>query len=712
MKKILKIFPIIILLLLSVLIVSLKDMEEKELYKSILGYQSTSFIIPENNEQINDNKIEEIYQAAKEHNVLLAKTIYNEENNSIDTFITTNNIYNLLSNQLDMKEDLSSNHQNILTTFDSNYNGYYYPDFLNNDRYSFFSIEKTKEQNIYKYGSYTLYYQSEQNRHDFFQEAKNILDVPIESLTSEYWGQLNEPIETFEISILIGLAFFILLYFILVLFLMYRESKKIGVLSLLGFSNREIIKQMMKQHIIIILIGSISIITIFALLLPNIKSNVILSLLFVHFLVVVMSLCLSFIALVFLQKYLKLSNILKKQSIVKKISNLCLFTKFIMIGSMLLLAVYFIPLMNENVKMTNSLKDNEVLMDYAVFPRIRVENGEYEDYSRYLHFYRALAESDIDYIYVNYEGYLETDEDTVKNYERMEPNGQAYRIASVDINYLNLYSPYCYTSDGETVDINNINQEFYLLPDSKKEYTQKFKERTQEKYDKYGISQSVLVFYYKDQKFDTFDSQKGIKQVSSPIFRVVHESNPYTYFEKSYGLDVAATGMDTALKFKVSETENYYKTVLLEPIKQSGLEEVLVEENLVKYKDYYGDLILKTRRTNALFIASMSVCIIIYIMMLVQTFILFVEARKDEILVKTLIGYSRKDIFESVIYWNIGATILPISCVLAYSIASNAPNLFILLFLSFIFFILDILILVIITKTLNLKNIYVKLKGE
>ncbi len=709
MKKIIKVFPILILIVISILTVILEDMKEKELYRNVSGYHNTNFIIPENEEDITNEDIDKVIESAKSHNVVLIRVTYDDDNRSVDQYISSEDIFTLYRNQLNLKLKNTDSLLGITTYKDES--TLYYPDFLNNDKYSFYPINMMKDRGIYRFGSYVAYYQNEEDYFKFKDEAKDILNVPMESLYNEYAGQHGEPFFFYNMVTVFCIAFFALFYFVLTVFLFYRDSKKTGILTLLGFDNIGILKNNLRNFSIRIVIASLILFILSLLFLPNIKLSILIKLIEIDVFILVLSIVLSYLALLFLQKYFSLSNILKKQSVVHKISNLCLICKFVMMSCMILLTIYFVPLIQESLHASRGLKDNKVLMDYAVFPRYRVENGEHNDYDKYLKLYQEILDSDIEHIYASFSDYSRKDKKFNEEANLSELSGKSYRIASVDKNYLNLYSVVCYDSNGNVIDPKNIDQEFYLLPMSKKDYRDGLKSYIEKRYEHNNINENVLIYYYENRLLDTFDSQDGDKTVDSPIIRVIHKNNPYTYIQNSYGLSIAGIGMNTALKFNVSGNDHVYQQ-LLPCIKKAGLEDVLVEENFVKYKDYYNEVMTRVHNSNMIFISGISFCLCVYVFIIFQTFSLFVDARKKEILVKSILGFNRKDIFKSVILWNIGATFIPISCALAYSITSRSNHLILILCACAIFFVLDLIILFIITGTMKLTKMYTELKGE
>lgn len=707
MKKIINLFPVLILIIVTVLIVSLEDKKEKEIYKNINGYNLSSFIIPENIETITHKDIDKVLNSARENNIILIKIILNKNNNSIDNYVNVNDIYHLYSKQLNLKK---IDNQNSITTYKQK-DSLYYPDFLNNNRYSFYSADLMKENGVYPYGLYSIYYQSESDYLKFIKEAEIILKAPRQALYSEHFSQLKEPTELFDIAIIFSVGFFSLFYFILVIFLFYRKAKEIGILILLGFSNKDILKNILKKYSLSIIISSLLLVIISILFLPNIKYHIVIRLMTTYLVIFLLSIFMSYLALLFLHKYFSLSNILKKQSIIYRISNLCLICKFIISFIMIIMTITYLPMVKEVTDMTTILKNNQILMDYAVFPIMGVENSEYDDYDKFLKFYQELKKENIDYIYVHFNDYIATDKETIDYYKEAEANGKVFRLADVDVNYLNLYDLEYFDFDNKKVNIKDIKQEFYLLPTSKKGYTDRLYNNIKKKYEQYNFTDDILIYYYHDYLFNTFDAKYGISVVASPIFRVVSTNNPFTYFENSYGLNVAGVGMNTAVKFNVANNPHFYQQKLLKIIKKVGLEKVLDEDVFVRYQDYYSDLNTKIHNANTIFLSALSISLMIYIFVLFQTFILFIDARKNEILVKSLMGFNRRNIFENVILWNIAAILFPICCIISYLIASKTNDLLMMIGVCAIFLSIDLIILLIITKNIKLTKVYTELKG-
>lgn len=704
MKKIIKLFPIVLLLIIFIFVVFIKDTNDKSQYNNFDAFDMIGINLDDSDVlNISQKQIDQIYNLAIENNVLLVKTIYNKETNSIDNYISTNNIIDLYAK----KFNISNSDKNAIVTYkNSDSSAYYKTDFLNNHRYGFYSIQELKNKNLYRYGTYSLYYQNEIDKFNFLDQVAKLLNASQQQLINPNFGKIQVHIDILYIGLILATLLCSLFYFVIVLFLFYRDSKKIGVLALLGFDKLKIFKLLNLKSIFLICIFSIGI-CILSLLLPNVDKHFIISLILINIIIIVLTIFVLYLALVIVIKYTNLSDILKKRNLVKRISQVCFIAKFIIISLLFLFVVNILPLVNESLKLANFLADNDLLMDYAVFPRIRVENDDYDDQNKFLNFYKEVIKQNIDHIYVHFNDYLITDTNLSQELAESENNGISFRMASVDKNYLKKYALNYYDNQFKAFQIDNINQEFYLLPVSKKHLYDALKSKIKDRYQNYNLEYEVLVYFYDDIIFDTYDSEKGIKTVQSPIIRVIDENYPYTYIQKPHGLSIAGINMNTALKFKVT---NYNQ--LKDCIQKVGLANVLTEDNFVTYQNYFADKISLSHKTNSIFVSGLVVGIIFYLILIIQTFVLYIESMKNKLLVKVILGFSKKDIFIDLILWHIATTIIPIIGYLTYSTLSLSNNLLLVFIIGVCFIFIELVILLLISNFIKLNNVYTKIKGE
>lgn len=705
MKKLLKLFPVGLLLIIFIFVIFIKDTNDKSQYNNFDDFEMIGINLSDSDVlNISLQQIDQIYNLAIDNNVLLVKTLYNKATNSIDNYISTNNIIDLYAEKFNI---FNSDKNAIVTYKNSDSSAYYKPDFLNNHRYGFYSIKELKNRNLYRYGTYSLYYQNEIDKFNFLDQVAKLLNVSQQQIINPNVGKIQVHTDLLYAGLILSTLLCCLFYFVIVLFLFYRDSKKIGVLALLGFDKLKIFKLLNLKSIFLICICSIIIISLASLLLPNVDNQFIISLILINIGIIFLTIFILYLALVLVIKYSNLSDMLKKRNLVKKISRVCFISKFIIISLLFLFVVNIWPLVNESLRLANFLADNNLLLDYAVFPRIRVENADYDDQNKFLNFYKEVIKQNIDHIYVHFNDYLITDKNLSQELAESENNGISFRIASVDKNYLKMYSLKFYDNQFNAFQIDNITQEFYLLPISKKHLYSALKSKIKDRYQNYNLDYEVLVYFYDDIIFDTYDSEKGIKTIESPIIRVIDENYPYTYIQKPHGLSIAGINMNTALKFKVKDYNQ-----LKECIQKVGLENVLTEDNFVSYENYFADKISLSHKTNSIFISGLVVGIIFYLILIIQTFVLYIESMKNNILVKVILGFSKKDIFMDLIFWHIATTIIPIIGYLTYSALSFSNNLLLVVIIGLCFIIIELLILLLISNFIKLNNVYTKIKGE
>lgn len=714
MKRIAKLFPTFILLLLTVLMIVYIDVDEKAKYTNFKEYHLTGFRINPNNEKLTSHVIDKVLQLAKEKEVLLVKNLFNKEKNCSELYISTDNLLGLYDEQWKVEKINEEVEHSFIATFktEDQRQSHYIPDFLDNDRFTFYSIDEMEENNIYRYGDYSLYYTNDAQLESFLQEASAIMQEPQEMLANHHWGQLSGHADRLFIVLIVSILFFIFFYYLIIVFQLYKEGKKIGCLLLLGFRKRDITALMIKDSIQYLVISSLCYLLLCLFFVSNIHFSFILKLCFLYLCMIMLTIFISYLGILIVCNYIKVSNVLKKAPLANKISKVLLFSKSVMTGIIIFFLLSFLPILKDSYAITQHLKDNEILMDYAVFPRFNVENAEHDNSANYLTFFQSLDDFDIDHIYADFRDYLITDAISLENFESQEEAGETYRMASIDQYYLEKHDVEVFDLENIKVDYTTFDQEFFILPYSKKSYYDAFYKYIKRRYERYGFDTEIKIYFYKDQTFSTYDATTGIKSITSPIVRVIHKNYPFTYFENYTGLDIAGTGMNTALKIDVSTGKKQVFSKLEACIQKANLQDVLVESNFISYDDFYKDETTKLRNNNILFITAIAILLCIYITLVAQTFILYIQAKMNQVFVKVLLGYEKRHIFKKMISLHIGLSLMVIIGLFIYDLLSGNPNLFthFIIYLSFIC--LDILLIIGIIQLIKLDKVYAKLKGE
>lgn len=145
---------------------------------------------------------------------------------------------------------------------------------------------------------------------------------------------------------------------------------------------------------------------------------------------------------------------------------------------------------------------------------------------------------------------------------------------------------------------------------------------------------------------------------------------------------------------------------------KANLNLVLREEYFTSYGDYLSDVLERLNRTTLILTLGSILAFLLYVIVVFQTFVLYIEAGMNEVLVKVLLGFKRKDIFKKVIFWNIGATLLPVITILALKLLNPEETHLINIMVCGAFIIMEVLVLFSMLMCVRLKNVVTKLKGD
>ncbi|KAF1299418.1 hypothetical protein BAU15_01875 [Enterococcus sp. JM4C] len=715
MKKLTNFFPIVILCCLFVTAILWNDMKERTYYDEFSGYQQKFITISEDDAAITMDKIEAVFAAAKETNVVLMNEFFDKQENSNDYYFSVDSLTKLYKPYLSIEELTPETASSFVSTYYSksdNQSGYY-PDFLKNDRARFFKTDAMRENAAYPKGTYALFYQDSSDYQAFMEKAEKILATPKESLIDEAAGRLKEEMNLLKAAVLISLIFFTLFYFLLVIFQLYHKVKKIGCLRLLGFRFWDINKLLIKPLAIQLLSTSVILIC-GSVFLPNVQLGFIISLvLFLGGMGILTAIVFTG-ALLLVYKQTTIANAVKNESLIRKISNVCLVTQVLVSASVLIFSIALIPTLLESNQTIANLANSSELMDYSVFRRINDQNDESNNQMSYLEFFRSLESNQIPYAYADFANYLLTDKEDKEAVAAAEAAGDVYQVASVDRNYLKDYKLQVTDLNGKSIDLADKKQEVFLVPEAKKEIVGGLTKKLKERYKRLKLTDEAKIYLYKGQTFKTFDSQTGIPIVQSPTLRVIDEDYPYTAMDNSTGLNIAGGGMNTSLRFKIGEMQSneFYQQKLSKLLEQAHLSQALAIDEFISYRGYYSAETTSLHKTMTIFISGISVGIIIYLILTIQTFLLYLAARTDEVAVKVLLGMRRKDIFRKTILLNIGTAFVPVIGVLAYTVFGGIENKLLIFATCAGFLIINSLLLFFITKLIRFKNVYQWMKGS
>ena len=718
MKFITKIIPVFTILIATLLSITFLDVKQSKTYLNSELYQSESIRINyDETMELDESVIKSIIDLAQSQHVILQKMNY------ADGSTTVRNIYLSVNTPQELYQFLSGfqltklnneTQQSFISTYQTGDHRQMavIPDLLENDHYNYYMFSKLLEDNGNLYGEYTVYYH---NYHDFemFQnDVTDLLNQDIRS-SSHYHNLQSDIIIVFVISIVVLMLF----YFIFQIYEIYHKSQHVGCMKLLGYSNQKItnlfFKKSMKGYLVfgfLLLIGCL-------LLVRNITWLDFSYLLLIHLLLIVITYFIHYGCVRIITQEHQLSNLLKKQNLALKISNISMNLKGIV-------AVIFIVLLSivvqnllplyEELKEYRSSKD---LLNYGVISSFHSDTKEMYEYEKQSKLYELITnDHNLNTFYANFDYYSEMtkEEETMTNL--LEQNGTFIRYASVDQNYLKKEKMIVYDQNNHVIDLNKINGIFFLFPKSQKDKIKGFQnfylKYSKKDYDKYHIDSTFQAYLYDDQTLNSYRLNLKIKYVDSPIMRVVDKTLKISYLESPLGINTLGTSLTTGLKIEIPNTKEETFSFLEQDIKKAGLQNLIGKENFVSYRDYFADEIKTSRYMTLTVLIVFSIILLVYTMITIQVISLYVKSENRKVSVKYLLGFEREKIFSKIIKRNM---IYHLGVFIVSGLILNLLDCFYFVFylLSlFIFIVIDSIILFIIMKRYRFSNIYLQLKGE
>ena len=261
-------------------------------------------------------------------------------------------------------------------------------------------------------GEYTIEFQNLENINTVKKELSQMIGVDESSLFDGGFGSASGKGTTYLIVLILIVAISAI-FALTNVFYPITKLKEIGVMKLLGFTNRKIWHELNSSIVIIPIIFTIISICLQVLIIPQAKIAYFLKLSVYLFMTIFASILLSLIMLVIIKK-LKVSQILKKFFNFK----ISLYSSYILKFLVFFGLIFAIPYMVQEVK---RYVDESSLRDI------------YEEQADYL----TLAE--FDFINNEINGFMGAGEDTlglklIAMFDELEDTAQAEYISTMDIN--------------------------------------------------------------------------------------------------------------------------------------------------------------------------------------------------------------------------------------------------------------------------------------
>lgn len=715
MKKITKILPIIMVVLITALMLIYIDYKEASVYLKFNNFERETISIEYDNNNINlVNNVKKIQNLAKENNVILLKSnVSNEKEKALNIYLSVDSIdelYTLLNENFKIKKlnSVENKDSNFISTYVQNNDNQIgiINDLFGDQYYTYYLMNQMYETNDNTFGEYFVFYKDFQDYSNFMNELNELMGADMHSIS------ISNGIQGYIGVLIIGsFVFLSLFYFIFQIYDYNNNSKKIGCMKLLGFDINRINKNMIYKNLKIYVISALLACIIAMIFVKNIMLYHLFLVFILNCLIIFITYLLSFVSCYIISKSYQITSILKSKNVSIKISNVSYIFKAIMTVMLLcfmIIAFQNFEVLSEKLKKYNSAKD---LLDYGVYQSYVVNQPEVYDYEKQHDLYLNII-SNMDTFYAQFADYSQYTSDDWVSVKEAEDNGTFYSYDSVDINYLKKEKIKVYDLNNKEIDISSINSVCFLFPKSKKELINSFKQfnsDVDDYYKKFNSEYEFSAYLYDDQKVNTY--QIDYKYIDSPILRVIDGSLENPYFTDGLGTSFFGNGLITGLKIKLIDNDkNKTIEMLNKYCDQTNMSNLFSASSFITYKEYFNDEIVAGQLMVLFLFLSIVIILSVYILISFQLVKLYIKGQQKRVLVKKLLGFKNSDIFAQVYKKNLDNTLISIVLSLVILIIIKKFNLLFGI-ISIIILILDYIVTMVTIKTTNLSKIHLDLKG-
>ncbi len=716
MSKITKIISIVSILVVNFLFLIYIEEYESKKYTTLNGYNIESISITYNDDRsVARDNLKQIVTLANKNNVILQKVNVNSSDVSKwNVYISAENINQLISLlKNNFKINLTKNDYNnksFISTYiqqDSNQIGKI-NDFLNNDYYNYYLIDKLIDDGNNVHGTYFVFYKDWKDYSNFLNQANEFLG---------YDTKANIFTDSLEMNVLfvmfVSLTFLLLFYFIFQMYEYYSKSKKIGCMKLLGFKNKSINKKLIKSTLKLMFVTMIGILTFIIFFVENISYTHFFSITLINGVVLLLIWLISFISCRIINKKYDISNIIKRQNIAKKVCNMSYKFKSIMIIIIIILGISFANSLRDLQQYLKIYNTSKNLLDYGIFETFVADQPELSKYENQHKLYLDIInDKRLETFYAHFPGFTKPTEEDILEERKLEEEGAYYYYGSVDKQYIKKENIIIYDLDGNTINANKLNRLVFLFPKSKKKYINMFEKyyREQSKfyYENKNLEFEFIAYLYDDRNLNTYKVDINSKIINSPILRVVDESIDMPYFHEPLGISFFGNQLNTGLKIKVDDNT---WSILEQHIENNNLSNLLTKDNFISYKNYFSDEIRLSKILLFSLLLGSIIVLLIYILITSQIVILFIKSEHQKIIVKKMLGFEYKKIYKKLLKKSFIHIFVSVVISFIILLIAKKINPFIFILFCTLIILLDLLINIIISNCFNFSKLNIDLKG-
>ena len=714
MKKITKIIPVVVLIIVSLLLLFYMDFSESHKYSRFTGFDIEAFSIKYEEGQNTTEIVEVIQSLAKKHNVIVGKNNVDFKNkNAYNMYLSLDNIDELkefLKNHFQIKLlDNESSSESFISTYDQNDENQIgiINDLLGDNFYSYYLMDEMVAKNDSLVGIYYVFFKDFSNFSNFINELDDLLGY--DTYTSSNFNNIANDILVLIIGCILALLLF---YFIFQVYEYYNNSKKIGCMKLLGFDNSKINKNMIRNKLKIYLITMIVIVILMLCFAKNITLLHTLLIISVNLIIILLTYLISRWSCRIISKTYQITSILKKQNTTSSIGSISYVFKIIITVLIICFTIFAsqnIGDLYEKLKTYNMSKD---LLDYAVIGSVNISNPEFYEHDKHHDLYLSLV-NNMETFYASFSDYSQRTDKDWAALKKSEEEGKRFEYASVDKNYLKKENIKVYDLDDNEVDIDTIDGVFFLFPKSKSKYIEAFEKKQEsagEYYKEFDPDYTFKAYLYDDQSLRTYRIELGSTHIDNMILRVIDDSINLEFLN-SLAIQFFGYGTGTGLKIKLIDNDaEKTRNTIMGYIEEAGMSSLFSLEDILTYREYFNDEILASRLLVSSTIITIVLLLIVYTLISSQILKLYIKSQKQRILVKKLLGFDNNVIFTQIFKRSLNNSLIAI--IISLLILALLKQVGIVFFIvAPLILIFDFIVITICIRSTKLSKIYLDLKG-
>ena len=698
MKKTYLVMLVLISLLLSTFMVSDADQKQHQAYdlnvkNNNVGIDLGSF----QKAGINVQQKQLINQLAKDKSVTLVITNY-DQNTKTYTKIISDNMVGMIEEVLQVKNDSklpysTINKENINRNI---------PDILNNDKYIYETISNSLD--VSWDGTIQVGYDEPKQYENFITQLAAILELDSNSINSYQLGETYyNPLINYILGF--GLIISFLIYQLLLVQQIISNSNIIGILILMGYDNKHLVRKIFGKDYLFIILTTV-IITIISFFVPNLPLTIAIKIFLVNILILGITYLSDWLLIKQLVNRKNIARVIKHETIIKKLPVMNIFIHTLTCFLVILIALIESNFLSQALKYQQEKNKIAYLLDYGVIYSFDDQYLQARDFHQLNELYAKILDNDYlrtHSLYAEFSSYKVTLPGT------QVQDGYQYDdlYAAVDNNYLKQEQIAVYDENGTEVILPEENTEdIFIFPkqyvkDQKAVIKYYYRLRNQE-------VQTPKIYYYNNKVVHTYLNE--LVSYDSPVFNLVRKDNQLQYFFDPSGLSLMGIQMNSALKFEASD-QTEINVQLKHVFNDLGVGKLFNSNCFKTYGEYYNQLLAK--ENTAILIASivLAMILVLYFFASSQYILLYITENNRLITVKHFLGHSPIKIYNHIYFNNLLVFLACTICVIIIDLFANLGNLPIFIILDLGLLLLMFILIFIITNHKDRQQLTKDLKG-